>query len=94
MSKHENKLPRCSECGGAVKLIARSGRTREYRRGVALPIPDDFEIPTCTRCGEEFMTPEISEPLDLLLERVFLGRQVHELEVCARVLRLDRKSVV
>jgi hypothetical protein len=73
MSKHEMKLPRCSECGGPVKLTARIGRTREYRRGVALPIPDDFEIPTCTRCGEEFMIPEVSEPLDALLEQVFLN---------------------
>ncbi|MFI5300512.1 MAG: helix-turn-helix domain-containing protein [Polyangiales bacterium] len=34
------------------------------------------------------MIPEVSEPLDLLLEQAFLERQAHELEVCIRVLRL------
>lgn len=88
MNKHEIKLPRCSECGGAVKLTAKPGRIREYRRGVVLPIPDDFETPICSRCAEEFMIPEVSEELDALLEREFLKRQAHELEVCTRVLRL------
>jgi hypothetical protein len=71
MTKHEIKLPRCSECGGAVKLTAKPGRTREYRRGVVLPIPDDFETPICISCGEEFMIPEVSEELDALLELAF-----------------------
>lgn len=75
MNKDEIELPRCSECGSAVKLTARPGRTREYRPGVVLPIPDDFEIPTCVRCGEEFIIPEVSEPLDARLDQVFLGRQ-------------------
>lgn len=61
------KFPRCPECGGEVRLLARKGRTREYLRGVRLPIPDDFGIPTCTKCGEESMNVEVSEPLDKLL---------------------------
>jgi transcriptional regulator with XRE-family HTH domain len=88
MTKPETQLPRCSECGGKVQLLAKPGRTREYRRGVVLPIPDDFETPICTSCGEEFMIPEVSERLDALLEEEFLARQTHELEVCTRVLRL------
>jgi DNA-directed RNA polymerase subunit RPC12/RpoP len=68
MNKHEIKLPRCSECGGAMKLTAKPGRIREYRRGVVLPIPDDFETPICSRCGEEFMIPEVSDELDALLQ--------------------------
>jgi transcriptional regulator with XRE-family HTH domain len=58
------KFPRCPECGGDVQLVARRGRTREYLRGVFLPIPKDFGIPTCTRCGEESMSADISEKLD------------------------------
>lgn len=61
------KFPRCPECGGEVRLLARKGRTREYLRGVRLPIPDDFGIPTCMKCGEESMNVEVSEPLDKLL---------------------------
>lgn len=60
-------LPRCSECGGPVKLLCEPGRTREYKRGVFFKIPHDFEIPTCIKCGEEFMIPEISEKLDALI---------------------------
>ena len=43
------------------------GRTREFRRGVHLPVPDAFELPTCESCGEILMAPEVSEPLDALL---------------------------
>lgn len=60
-------LYRCVECGGDVEMVAKSGRTREMLRGVHVPIPDDFKIPTCTRCGEEFMSLDVSEPLDALL---------------------------
>jgi len=43
------------------------GRTRQYLRGVHLRIPDDYGIPTCTKCGEESMNIEVSEPLDKML---------------------------
>lgn len=65
----------CAECGKPVRLLKGSGRTREYVRGVALPIPDDFLIPTCTSCGETYMTEEISSKLDPILKRQFLKRQ-------------------
>jgi hypothetical protein len=58
---------RCPECGGVVQLCQGEGRTRELRRGVVVPIPDDFEILTCVKCGETYMIPEVSEPLDQLL---------------------------
>ena len=87
-TNHDMKLPRCAECGGTVVFLAKPGRTREYRRGVALPIPDAFEIPTCSKCGEEYMIPEVSEELDEILHQEFLARQQHELQVCMRALRL------
>jgi hypothetical protein len=46
------------------------GRTRQLERGVHLPIPDDFGIPTCTRCGEESMSLDVSEKLDALLRKL------------------------
>ncbi len=61
-------FPRCPDCGGEVKLIAKEGRTRECVRGIHSPVPSDFEIPTCIQCGEESMVPEISENLDRLLK--------------------------
>lgn len=84
--KTSESFPRCSECGGDVRLAAGAGRTREFRRGVMLAVPNDFEIPTCSRCGEEFMTPEVSEKLDAVLLREHLRRQAQELQLCTRVL--------
>jgi transcriptional regulator with XRE-family HTH domain len=61
------QYPRCPECGSEVLLMKKEGRTREYLRGVHLFIPDDYEIPACTACGEESMNIEVSEPLDKIL---------------------------
>jgi rubredoxin len=58
---------RCPECGFYIKLMGGSGRTRLVKSGFK-DIPADFLIPTCTNCGEEVMTPEISDVLDKLLE--------------------------
>lgn len=66
------KLPRCPECGGKVEFRTAFGRTREYRRGVALEIPDDFPIPACSKCGEEIMIPEVSDELDRIAELLAL----------------------
>lgn len=54
---------RCGECGDTVKLVAKAGRVSEYRRGVSLPVPDDFEIPTCPTCGEQYFTVALSDAL-------------------------------
>lgn len=67
MHSDEPQFPRCPECGGDVRLLGGKDRTRQYLPGVHLPIPDDFGIPTCTRCGEESMNIEVSEALDKLL---------------------------
>jgi len=69
-----SKFPRCGECGGQVELQAKSGRTREFVPGVHLPIPDDFEIPTCVKCEETYMSPEVSGPLDSILGGLFMTR--------------------
>ena len=50
-------------------LTAKSGRTYEYFAGVHLPVPDDFELPTCTRCGEELHDYEVMERLHEILLR-------------------------
>jgi hypothetical protein len=60
----DERWPRCPECGGDVEMIAREGRTREIERGIHVAIPSDVKIPTCTLCGEEMMSLDVSEPLD------------------------------
>ncbi len=57
----------CVACAkGMVKLTAKAGR-REWQRSVELEVPADFEIPTCTHCGEEYMNGEIARELDKAL---------------------------
>jgi transcriptional regulator with XRE-family HTH domain/ribosomal protein S27AE len=82
------KLPRCPECGGAVEMRKAAGRTREFRRGVLLEIPQTFGIPTCTRCGEESMIPEVSDELDRVLGEAYRAQQAQTIRVCVDVIRL------
>lgn len=68
---------RCGDCGGTIELKFGPGRTREHLRGVWLTVPNDFGTPACSSCGEEYMVPEVSEPLDALL-RARLTAQVNQ----------------
>lgn len=72
--KNEMNFGRCDECGGRVALRFGPGRTREFLRGLRMDVPEDFGTPACERCGEEYMVPEVSEPLDELLGREFARR--------------------
>ena len=54
----------CAECGGDVVDTTGPGRVAEYRRGIELPIPDDFTIPTCRSCGETYLSVERSDRLE------------------------------
>lgn len=60
----------CMECGGTVKMAAKSGRKRIIRviaRNQEVSIPDDFLIPTCEVCGENYINKQLGEELDSLL---------------------------
>ena len=59
---------KCPECGGIVVPLACAGRTTPYRKLKELQIPEDFEIPTCDKCGEEYINAELAEALDAVLE--------------------------
>jgi transcriptional regulator with XRE-family HTH domain len=54
---------RCTECGDTVRLETGPGRVQEYRRGLELPVPDSFAIPTCPTCGERYFTVERGDAL-------------------------------
>lgn len=51
------------ECGGDVVTVSGPGRTSEFKLGIPLPVPTDFEIPTCVHCGETYLTVERGEEL-------------------------------
>ncbi|HEX7604327.1 MAG TPA: helix-turn-helix transcriptional regulator, partial [Polyangiaceae bacterium] len=62
-----------------VKSKKTPGRMREYRRGVPLPVPDDFGIPTCAGCGEEYLSVEQAEALDALQAPAYAKWQTEHL---------------
>ena len=59
------KCPRCR--AKAVTPRNRAGRTMRYRNIAALPIPADFQIPTCGRCAAEYLSPATCDRLAPLL---------------------------
>ena len=64
---------RCLRCNSvSVRPRRGVGRTRHYRVLAQLPIPDDFEIPTCGRCGSEYSEESIDRKLDQALASVYL----------------------
>lgn len=64
---------RCLRCNSvSVRPRKGVGRTRHYRVLAQLPIPDDFEIPTCGRCGSEYSEESIDRKLDQALAAVYL----------------------
>ena len=59
---------KCLKCGAkAVRPRQRARRTMRYRNLAALPIPEDFPIPTCGRCAAEYLSPATCDHLAPLL---------------------------
>jgi hypothetical protein len=76
------RLFHCADCGGDVVLAVGPGRTAPHRRGVELPVPADFAIPTCALCGETYLTAGESARLAELQRPAFdqhLKRQAAKL---------------
>ncbi len=55
---------RCDRCGGGL----RSGTTTlEIWRGEELVVVRDVPADVCEQCGEAYISPEVSDELDVLL---------------------------
>lgn len=66
------KMRRCHECGiGTVRPHATAGRTIRHKTIAAMPIPEDFEIPTCDDCGAEWLDGETTDRLGVVLEKQY-----------------------
>ncbi len=61
-------LKRCGECGGDIKLIAKE--RKEQYKDKSYILPADFELPTCIKCGEEWINTEYAEKMDAVLKRL------------------------
>jgi transcriptional regulator with XRE-family HTH domain len=51
-----------------------------------VPIPDEFAIPTCSKCGEIYVVPEIAEELNAILRKAFLRLQQQHYRQMVKVL--------
>ncbi len=62
----------CASCGSkTVRKRGRPGRTASYRNMPALPIPEHFPIPTCSRCRQEFVDPQTASELEGVLRELY-----------------------
>ena len=85
IEKMNNKLFRCHECGGDVRMSTGHDRTFPYTANVALPIPADFEAPTCVRCNAMFLNDETWQRLEPIFNKLFAEFQakhfVHDFQI-------------
>jgi len=58
---------RCGNCGGSV--VPQPSTHIEMYKGVPLTLPDDLLIPTCTKCGEQFINHTIAKRMTEVLEQ-------------------------
>ena len=67
-------MKRCIRCGArAVKPRTGKGRTTRYRTMPFLRIPEAVLIPTCGRCGSEYLDEKTCEELSPQLHKVYLA---------------------
>ena len=52
-------------------MAARSGRTGRHKNLACLPIPATFKIPTCDKCGAEWLDEDTADRLEGLLEAAY-----------------------
>src|SRR4051812_20717598 len=68
----EDSAVLCKQCGTrTVRPRTRPGRTTQYRNMAALAIPDDFPIPTCSRCRTEVLDAETRAALLPVLHEAY-----------------------
>lgn len=63
---------RCYECGGMVKLRSGTRRTMPYKNLAVVGVPASIQLPTCTKCGEQYIDEALAEKLDEALEAAYV----------------------
>jgi len=73
-------IRRCGQCGArAVVGVARAGRLTMYRN-LELEVPAHVVVPTCAKCGAEWIDEAAAKALDEALERVYESKLRTRLE--------------
>jgi hypothetical protein len=88
------RVRRCRECGeGSIRPVAKPGRTMPYRTMHALGIPAAVAIPTCDRCGSEWIDEQTATDLDEALEKEYRAALRARLEeALQRIGKIDQVS--
>lgn len=83
-----SRIPKtCEDCGGPIEAGIGPGRVHEYRRGLDLPIPDEFVIPTCSKCGERYLSEDGYRALAEAQKPAFIEWQKQHLGAVIRSIR-------
>lgn len=87
----KEKLFLCAKCEvGAVRILAKPGRTMRYKNFPALEVPARLEIPTCDNCGEMWFDSKTSRTVSREMEKVFRGelrrRVAHIIDLLSKVI--------
>jgi hypothetical protein len=62
---------RCRNCGdGHIHAVAKRGRREKYKT-LELKVPADIKIPTCDKCGTEWLDAATSKTLTAALEKEY-----------------------
>jgi len=62
---------RCHECGtGQVVPTGKKGRMERFH-SAELEIPEHVKIPTCNKCGAEWMDPATALAIDEALSKIY-----------------------
>jgi len=62
------KKLRCAQCGKGNNPSGGEPGRREWYKTMEVEVPADFAIPTCDRCGEEWLSVRQSQARDGVLE--------------------------
>jgi hypothetical protein len=84
----------CAECGErAVVGVARAGRMTTYRN-LELEVPAHISVPTCTRCGAEWIDDAAAKALDKALEGVYESKLRNRLDTALERILSEEGSQV
>lgn len=73
-SKTRPALMRCPECRGSVRPHAAAGRRMTYKNVAGLKVPATLEIPTCDRCGAQWVNDTEAAAIDAAMMPVYHAR--------------------
>lgn len=66
----ETKIMRCPEDGGDVRPVVGPGRLYRHKT-MLIELPEDVAVPTCSKCGEEYIDEALATRIDESLAAIY-----------------------